>query len=72
MVVISNIATAFRCFMVFLQAIGPLFPLFGGGGQQASSLVAKQAVEFPQVLASDIILHTPYSNIHIICFKRTS
>ena len=25
----------------------------GGGGQQASSLVAKQAVEFPQVLASN-------------------
>ena len=24
----------------------------GGGGQQASCLVAKQAVEFPQVLAS--------------------
>ena len=24
----------------------------GGGGQQASSLGAKQAVEFPQVLAS--------------------
>ena len=28
----------------------------GGGGQQASCLVAKQAVEFPQVLASKIIL----------------
>ena len=29
----------------------------GGGDQQASWLVAKQAVEFPQVLASNIILH---------------
>ena len=30
-----------------------VFLLYGrGGGQQASSLVAKQAVEFPQVLAS--------------------
>ena len=28
----------------------------GGGGQQASCLVAKQAVEFPQVLASYIII----------------
>ena len=26
----------------------------GGGGQQASCLVAKQAVEFPQVLASNV------------------
>ena len=29
----------------------------GGGGQQASCLVAKQAVEFPQVLASQYITH---------------
>ena len=27
-----------------------------GGGQQASFLVAKQAVEFPQVLVSDVRL----------------
>ena len=27
----------------------------GGGGQQASCLVAKQAVEFPQVLASKLL-----------------
>ena len=27
----------------------------GGGGQQASCLVAKQAVDFPQVQASNII-----------------
>ena len=29
----------------------------GGGGHQASSLVAKQAVEFPQVLASKIVIY---------------
>ena len=30
----------------------------GGGGQQATCLVAKQAVEFPQVLASYLIMMT--------------
>ena len=28
----------------------------GGGGQQASCLVAKQAVVFPQVLASELLM----------------
>ena len=32
----------------------------GGGGQQASCLVAKQAVEFPQVLVSDVTLRSYY------------
>ena len=33
----------------------------GGGGQQASCLVAKQAVEFPQVLASIGIMTQSHS-----------
>ena len=28
----------------------------GGGGQQATCLVAKQAVEFPQVLTSNLLI----------------
>ena len=40
-----------------VEAISPQGGGGGGGGQQASCLVTKQAVEFPQVLASIIILH---------------
>ena len=51
----SKITTAARC-LVFLK-LGMLPPWGEGGGggggqQQALCLVAKQAVEFPQVLAS--------------------
>ena len=35
-----------------LSSTGVLEEEGGGGGQQATCLVAKQAVEFPQVLAS--------------------
>ena len=38
-----------------------------GGG--ASCLVAKQAVEFPQVLASKVILHVP--DVHADVIKQT-
>ena len=36
------------------SSMGPAVMEEGGGGGQASVLVAKQAVEFPQVLASII------------------
>ena len=40
-----------------------------GGGQQASCLVAKQAVEFPQVLASMYIPPCLLSQIHAVPSK---
>ena len=51
---ISNIATASRCF-VFLK-LGMLIPgvqLYWGGGCNTTGL---EAVEFPQVLASKLLL----------------
>ena len=56
---------------------GPTLKLYviegkGGGGQQASCLVAKQAVEFPQVLASYRLANSHYIVVSLKILQQIS